>query len=685
MRTLAAWLVAAAVAWAQAAGGEKKEPAKEPAAEKKDEGKKEEAAKEPGKPKERGADGVVVTAERVEGEERLAPESYTIVRGRDLEVRQHEALHEALRFAPGVHIVESSTKGGFTSLFIRGGESDHALVLVDGVEVNSDGGSIDLSPFTNDGAGRIEILRGAASSVWGADAVSGVVHLVTKRGEGPPRVRFSSEFGRYGMWREKLGFEAGDERYGFTVALSRIDRGNGRFSHSSYDLTTAAGRFDFAITENLWIRATARLAAEQSDQFATDPGPRFRDEDRNGEKREVDTVFGVEATQRVMDGWTVTVRGGRFDEDLRFDDLDSFDYDSTSKFSRTRFGVQTDAAVVDRDDLRLVLTGGAEYAMEELVTTDSFSGGLGVNERRYSRGAFAQTKLEAWDRLGVVLSGRVDKSTGYRTAYTGRLGVTYDLKETGTRPHASVGNGIKTPTMVETFSTNIFFPGNRRLHPEKARSWDAGIEQRVWEDRIALDVTVFENRMRRLVEFTGGNPAFENAGNAVARGVEVSLAARPLDWLRFDAGYTYQRTRVTHSSVASVTFEERRSLIRRPDHSGFAGAAVEFFYEDGIPKEQRRDHPRVSAGVRVRYVGRRDDVLFYSFPASPDREKNPDYIKVDLAAEWWILDRNLRVFGGIQNLFSRDYEDVIGYPNDRLTFTVGVEAALDIAKVLGVK
>jgi outer membrane receptor protein involved in Fe transport len=198
-------------------------------------------------------------------------------------------------------------------------------------------------------------------------------------------------------------------------------------------------------------------------------------------------------------------------------------------------------------------------------------------------------------------------------------------------------------------------------------------------------VTFFENRMRRLVQFTGGTPAFENAGNALARGVEVSLVAKPLHFLRFDAGYTYQRTRVTHSSISSVTFEERQPLIRRPDHEGFAGVGVDFNFEDGIPKAEQKDHPRFSMSIRTRYVGRRDDVLFYDFPAPADRVKNRRYLKLDVALDWWILDRNLRAFAGVQNLFSRDYEDVAGYPNDRLTFVVGVEAALDLAKVFGVK
>ena len=677
-----AWVVMAAVGWAQAGGEEKKEEVKADGKEKEE---KKEEVKEKEEQKPRTGEGVVVTAERMEVEQRLAPETYTIVSKREIEVRQQEDLHEALRFSPGVHIAETAGKGGLTSLFIRGGESDHALVLVDGVEVNSDGGGIDLAWFTTDGFDRVEIVRGAGSSVWGADAMSGVVHVITKRGEGSPRARISAEAGRYGVWREKLSFETGTSEYGFTFAISRYDRSNGRFSHSTYDNSTAVGRFDYALGKHTTIRATARFAVERADQFAVDPGPRFAWEDRNGEKRATHFVLGLELVQRIMEGWTVSVRAGRFDEDVRFDSLGSFDYDSQSKFERTRLGAQTDGAVFDRENLKLVLSAGAEWAREELVTSDSFSAGLGINERRQSRGGFAQAKLEAWDRLGVVLSGRVDQSTGYRTGYTGKLGVTYDVKETGTRPHASIANGIKTPTMVEVFSTNPFFLGNDDLRPEMSRTWDIGIEQRLCSDLLLADVTFFENRMRRLVQFTGGTPAFQNAGNALARGVEVAVAVKPVDWLRFDAGYTYQRTRVTHSSITSVTFEERQPLIRRPDHEGFAGAAFQLNYEDGIPKADQKDHPRVSASIRTRFVGRRDDVIFYDFPAPADRVKNRRYLKLDLAAEWWILDRNLRVFGGIQNLFSRDYEDVVGYPNDRLTFIVGVEAAFDLAKVFGVK
>jgi vitamin B12 transporter len=685
MRIVMAWVVMAAVGWAQAAAEEKKEPAAEKKEEAKTAGKEKEEEKEKEKERPRKGEGLVVTAERMEGEQRLAPETYTIIKGREIEVRQEEDVHEALRFSPGVHIAETAGKGGLTSLFIRGGESDHALVLVDGVEVNSDGGAMDMAFLTTDGVDTVEIVRGAGSSVWGADAMSGVVHLITRRGEGPPRLRASSEWGRYGTWREKLSFGTGNDEYGFTFALSRHDRSNGRFSHSSYDNTTAVGRFDYALGKYTTIKATARFAAEQADQFAVDPGPRFAWEDRNGQKRGTNFVLGLEVVQRIMEGWTVTLRGGRYDQDVRFDSLGSFDYDSQSKFERSRLGAQTDAAVLDRENLKLILSAGAEWALEELETSDSFSGGLGVNQRRRSRGGFGQAKLEAWDRLGIVLSGRIDQSTGYRTGYTGKFAVTYDIKESGTRPHASIANGIKTPTMVEVFSTNPFFLGNRDLRPEMSRTWDIGVEQRIVGDFLLADVTFFENRMRRLVQFTGGTPAFQNAGNALARGIEVAVAVKPVEWLRFDAGYTYQRTRVTHSRVTSVTFEERQPLIRRPDHEGFAGAAFQLNYEDGIPKAERKDHPRVAASIRTRYVGRRDDVLFYDFPAPADRVRNRHYLKLDVAAEWWVLDRNLRVFGGINNLFSRDYDDVVGYPNDRLTFIIGVEAAFDLAKVFGVK
>src|SRR5262245_52580447 len=145
MRIVMALLAMAAAGWAQAAA---EKPKEEP--------KKDEAKAEEPKKAEKKSDGIVVTAERIEAEKRLSPETYSIIPGRDIEIRQHQDVHESLRFVPGVHIAETAGKGGLTSLFIRGGESDHALVLVDGVEVNSDGGGIDLATFTNDGVDTIE-------------------------------------------------------------------------------------------------------------------------------------------------------------------------------------------------------------------------------------------------------------------------------------------------------------------------------------------------------------------------------------------------------------------------------------------------------------------------------------------------------------------------------------------------
>lgn len=629
-------------------------------------------------------DAVVVTAERLETKRRLAGEAYGVVERRDLEIHRNEDVQQAVRFLPGVHIAQTSGKGGLTSLFIRGGESDHALVLVDGVEVNSDGGGIDLALFTNDGVGRLEIVRGSPSSVWGADSMAGVVHIMTKRGEGPPRVRISAEGGNYSTWRERLSFEAGTEEWGVTLALSRYDRWDGRWDHSDYRNTTAVGRFDYRIGEATSIRATVRYVDERAEQFAEDPGPFYVKEDPDGEKREDDLVLGLEVAHEILDGWIVTLRGSRFDEDVRFDDVGAFQYDSTSDFARTKFGLQSDATVVDIEDLRNVITAGVEWEREELTTSDSFSAGLGVNERRQNRALYIQNRFEAWDRLGITLSGRGDRSSSFGTAYTGRIAATFDIfdrPEFGTRPHGSFANGIKTPTMVESFSTNPFFPGNKRLDPEKSRTIDIGVEQRFWDDRIVVDLTLFENRMFDLVAFVGGDPAFENAGHARARGWELAVSARPCDWLKVGGGWTYQRTRVTDSKVSSITFEQGERLIRRPDNAGYLQAAFEMFYEKDVPASQKFEHPWFSIGVQAQYVGNRDDVVFYPFPDSAVKVRNNDYLKVDLTAEYWVIDRMVRVFGSVENLFDTPYQEVAGYPNDGITFFLGAEFTFEVPKL----
>ncbi|MBI2922693.1 MAG: TonB-dependent receptor [Planctomycetes bacterium] len=668
MRTVILGLLVAGLCWAQEPAGE---------AEK----KPEEAVEEKGEEKAQEGEEMVVTAERMETPRRLSGESYTVVTAEDLQIRQDDDLHEAIRMSPGIHVAQTGSKGGLSSLFVRGGESDHALLLVDGMEVNSDGGGVDLAIFTIDGAGRLEIVRGAGSSVWGADSMSGTVHLMTKRGSGKPRVWISAEAGNFSTMRERLRYESGDDTYGVNLVISRYDRWDGRWDHSDYRNTTVAGRFDYAIGEATTIKATVRYIAEEAEQFGEDPGPAFVVEDPNGLKEEDDLILGLEVAHKLADWWSVTLRAGRFDEDVRFDNLGSFDFDSTSDFERTKAGLQTDAAVIDTEDFKYIVTAGGEWEREELTTSDSFSGGLGTNEKRNNRGFYVQNRLEAWGRLGLVLSGRVDSSGAFGTAKTGRAALTYDIEEIGTRPHASIANGIKTPTMTESFSTNPFFLGNRDLDPEKSRTIDVGVEQRIAGHFLKADLTFFENRMFDLIAFTGGTPAFANAGHARARGWEFSLEARPLDWLRISGGWTYQRTRVTHSETTSLVFQEGERLIRRPDNAGYAEVGVEFFYEDEIPEAQRHEHPRFSASLHAQYVGNRDDVLFFSFPDSPARIRNNDYLKVDFATEWWVVDRAVRVFGSVENLADTDYQEVAGWPNDPVNFLIGMEFTFGVPEL----
>jgi vitamin B12 transporter len=674
MRIVMAWLVVAGIVWAQGTGGETPPPATE---EKKEDAKPEE--KKEAEPEEK--EEMVVTAERMEVEKRLSGQSYGLIDGLDLEIRQDDELQEGVRALPGVHVAQTSTRGGLTSMFIRGGESDHGLVIVDGMEVNSDGGGIDLSNLTSDGVGRIELVRGAGSSVWGADSMSGTLHIITKRGEGPPRVFISSEYGNFSTARERVRFQAGDEQWGVTIALSRLDRQDGRWDHSDYENTTAVARFDYAIGEATRIKATVRYVDEEAEQFAIDPGPRFVVEDGDGLKREDDLVLGLEVAHDVCEYLTLTARLGRFDEDVRFDDLGSFQFDSVTDFERTKAGLQADAPWLKTEDFKAIFTLGVEWEREELTTSDSFSGGIGVRERRNNRAVYAEHRFEAWDRLGITLSGRADENNAFDTALTGRASITYDLKETGTRAHASIANGVKTPTMTEAFSTNPFFLGNRDLDPEKSRTMDVGIEQSLFDRKIVADLTFFENRMFDLIAFTGLNPAFENAGNARARGWEFTLEARPCDFLVLRGGWTYQRTRVTESDTQSIAFLQGHRLIRRPDNGGFAEIAVRCFYEDEVPKSQREEHPRFGVSLQAQYVGNRDDVLFFSFPDTTARIRNNDYLKVDLSAEWWVIDRTLRVFGVVENLPDTTYEEVAGYPNDPVSFLLGVELAFGVPKL----
>ena len=185
---------------------------------------------------------IVVTATRVPVPVDAAASSVTVLTGRELQLRGIRTVAEALRTVPGATVVETGSFGGQTSLFLRGGESDYVKVLVDGVPWNQPGGSFDFADLTTDNVDRVEIVRGPASVLYGSDAVTGVIQIFTRTGQGAPRVTGAARAGTYGSVNYEAGLVGDGGRAGYSVTVSQF-RSDGLYPYNNeYRNTVEIGR-----------------------------------------------------------------------------------------------------------------------------------------------------------------------------------------------------------------------------------------------------------------------------------------------------------------------------------------------------------------------------------------------------------------------------------------------------------
>ena len=592
---------------------------------------------------------IVVTATRTAERESTLASSITVLQGDDLRRAGITSVADALRSVAGAAVVQSSY-GSVTSLFLRGGQSNYVRVLVDGVPANMPGGSIDLSTMTTANIERIELVRGPSSVLYGSDAVTGVLQIITRQGRGAPRLRAEGRGGSMGSSDLSAELSAGSAKVGATAAFaSSATDGlydfNNHFSNSTGSASLrwqpdartdvhVNGRYTDAVTH---VPTSGSGVPDDSNQYQTSRGP------------------------------TVSVDAGRFLSSVLETRLqlgfreskDIFD-DSPDNAADSIFSTFHSDALVDRKsaDLRLnlhsgpgtVFTVGGVVEAERERSSNTFSAGTQTIERT-NRAAYAQAVTSFANRFWVQGGLRVEDNQAFGSFVTFRLGGTMQAGP-HTRVRANIGTAFKEPTFIEQYSSG-FSIGNPDLNPERSFSWEAGFEQELAQGRSSFSATFFSQQFRDMIQYDGAAvpPAtnYHNIAGAESYGVEARLTARPASGLRFTAEYTWLHTSVSDSGYDGQQYAEGERLIRRPTNSGSLSVDV-------VPAG------RVSGGARWLLVGTRSDLDFGAFPAA--RVELPGYGRMDLWAAVQLLRgaNDVSLTARAENVTDKAYQEVFGFP-----------------------
>ena len=621
-------------------------------------------------------DTVVVSATKAPPGGAPVSQSVTVITGSELRSAGLTRVSEALRYVPGAAVTGSGAVGAVTALFLRGGESRYTKVLVDGVAVNAVGGYFDFSHLTTDNVDRIEIVRGPGSVVYGADAMTGVVHVFTRKGEGVPSLEAEVRGGSYGT-REASAAVLG------ATDLLQYSLGGARFStdgilpfNNEYANTTFSGSARFAPVSGTRLDLSARLGSARY-HYPTD----FLGfvEDSNSFRDQLRFTIGLDASHRLSDRVELRLLAGSNRVTDLTDDVEPpsvFTGGDADVHTMYRVRTQRESGEV-RTSIGVpgaLLTTGVEYVRETERTVASEGPVGGAQQQtsafsgtRETRVGFAELAGAA-ARVEYTISGRVDRPSDFGSFGTYRVGLA--SRWGGVRFRAAAATAFNAPAFSQLLPTQ-FTTGSPELEPERVRALEGGVDVSIAGDRLRVGLTRFDQRFLDLIQFVGGGPpdflgSYANLAEARSRGWEADVRTAPLAGWIVTASYTQLKAAIARLDERyEGSLEVGQPLIRRPRRQ----AAATLSYAGWS---------RGSLSAAARYVGARPDLDFREFP-SPMVEL-PAYTVGDVSASVRLLgapgDGELSLTARIENLFDERYEEVLYYEAPGRTLLLGLRAGL---------
>ncbi|MCH4267861.1 MAG: TonB-dependent receptor [Brevundimonas sp.] len=591
---------------------------------------------------------VVVTANRSAQPIERVGASVTVLTQAAIEARQTPAVVELLAQTPGISFTRNGGVGTSTGVNIRGAESQHTVVLIDGVKLNdpsSTQGGFNFGNLLVGDTARIEVLRGAQSTLWGSQAIGGVVNIVTAEPTEALQGSLDAEAGAHGTTYFRGGIGGANERLSWRLAASRYDTdGFSAFAKGTeddgYTNTGLSGRLNVKVTDavSLDLRSVWSSGRNDFDAF-------------NGDSRE----YGKTQELVAYAGLNFDLLDGRFRNRIGYahTDTDRRNFNPDNKVQALTFDAEGQNRRWEYQGAfafteALNATFGLEHEKSEMKTRSpgdwdpNPAFGRGEAELNSAYGQLQWTVLD-----GLTLTGglRYDDHAQYGDNLLGQVAAAWALNEGDTVVRASWGQGFRAPGLYELYSEY----GNLTLQPEEFDSWEIGVEQRLF-DRAVVSATYFNRQADNEIRYNGcSTPStdplctvngagrwgyYRNVQKTEAQGVELVGRVDVTERLSVSANYTW-----TDAMSASGATDGKR-LTRRPEH--MANFAADYAFAFGL-----------KTGVAVRYVGE-------TFNNDTNTVKVGAYTLVDLRASYPIND-NLEVYGRIENAFDEDYQTVLNY------------------------
>ena len=623
------------------------------------------AKKNPVPPAAQTLPTVVVTATRIRQPLSEIGTTVSIVDQQQMQSQKIQAVGDALRQVPGVQVNQSGSPGTLTELFIRGAPPSENLILLDGVEVNSGtSGGFDLSNITTNNLNRIEVVRGAGGSLYGSQAIGGVVNIIMDRGEGPPKFSYLSEGGNRATQNQVLTANGADGPLGYAGALSYFSTTGYHTSNDNSDNLAGALRLDYQASDDTALRGFARysnsnVSLSNFANFITpvDPNAHQRDEFMLF-KGEIDHRFGERLKTNVS---TYFVRDDLRVNALPFPADPAFEVDRIPDEIR---GTTWEAEYAWASNVRTLV--GFDFKDRWVRSVDEFTEfGAASNSvfraRRQEYAGYVEQEAVLFHGLINATGGfRVDGNSQFGKEESSSWAVAIPLSQYGTTFRGSYSEGFRAPAFDE-----LYYPmfGNPNLQPEISSEYDGGVTK-TFSERLSFTMTYFSRRVHNMIVAVPKPPPVfseaENAERVDTQGIEAVPSLQLLPGLSLSGNGTWMDE--SHVSVSPTI-----KPVRVPKYSAFG--LLQYLHQGlYLPGD------KVTGSLAYYYVGDRDDID----PVTGTIVNHVGYQRFDLVLSYaaerrWNRVQNEELFARIQNLLDANYSEALGFKAPTINFVAGIK------------
>jgi vitamin B12 transporter len=599
---------------------------------------------------------VVITANRVNIPVQDVTSSSTVITAKDLDQKQAGTVLDAIQGVPGVDINQTGQPGETSSVYIRGTNPEHTLVLMDGIPLNDPIGTESSYPYLDglslDNVKQIEVIRGPQSTLWGSNAIGGVINIVPQSGPSPLGGSVLVEGGSYGTSHEAVGAHGGDNGGYFNIDASHYNTAGFPALESQYggtvnngdDNNTASLRLGSNLASNLEEKVSVRYS-QSNTSIDADNENFVLEDDPNYFALQKQFMAASHTDWKLLDGSWEQILTASFADDNRLYNGVSNSYNTY--FEQGNFDGQT-AQINWQNNVRLAkeetVVAGIQGQQQWAIANDT-SGYSDVSGSVFTSSvpgttvqtasAFIESQTSIEDNFFFNLGGRWDDHSQYGVHTTYQAGLAYVVPDLNTKFKANYGTGFLAPSLYQLFAPTY---GNSNLLPETSVGYDIGFEQPIGGKDLTVGASYFDNDLTNLIQFVN---TYSNVGQARSYGLESFIEFKGVKNFDLKGNYTYDNAQ---DLIANAP------LLRRPQNK--ASGDVDYQLD------------AAGLGASLIYVGNSYDVNYVT--GFGNTVQLASYFLVNLRVSYQV-NSQVKLFARVDNLFNQYYEETFGYTTPGLS------------------